>query len=110
VDAQQFIEKFLKREEDYSDLLISISKMEKQAEEFRKANEELQKKLNRLKEKNIAVEKQKSEQKDDNGVIDEVSLETGILNLLFRHIKNLLLTMRSARFARQNLNNLMHGL
>lgn len=84
----------MKREETYSDLLISISKLEKQAEEGRRENEVLKKKLNVMKEKSIAVEKQKSEQKDDNGVMDEVSLVKRIMNLLFRHIKSLWLIMR----------------
>jgi len=62
-DAQQFVEKFIKREETYSELLVSISSHEKQVEEAKQKKEALQAKVEVLREKRAANQKQKGERK-----------------------------------------------
>lgn len=62
-DAQQLVEKFVKREETYSELLTSISNHEKQLEFANAKKEKLQAKVAALREKQASAQKKKVERK-----------------------------------------------
>lgn len=60
------MEKFIKREETYSELLTSISNHEKQLEEAKAKKEKLQAKAAALREKRANIQKQKGERKTED--------------------------------------------
>lgn len=53
--------KFVRREDTYSELLISIASYEKKIEELRKINDALKTKAHALKERNVPIERPRND-------------------------------------------------
>jgi len=68
-DAREIVSKFVRREDTYSELLISIASYEKKIEELRKTNDILKSKVHILKEKNVPIEKTRNDH-DENLLIE----------------------------------------
>ena len=67
-DAKEIVNKFVNREQTYSELLISIADYERKIDELKKVNDGLKNKLDGLKDKNVHTDKakaEKAEQKQD---------------------------------------------
>jgi len=56
------VNKFINREQTYSELLISIADYERRIDELKKTNDTLKTKIQSLKDKNVVVEKGKDKQ------------------------------------------------
>lgn len=64
-DAREIVNKFINREQTYSELLISIADYERKIEGLRKINEQLKGKIHTLKDANVPVEKARPEKSGD---------------------------------------------
>ena len=65
----------MRREDTYSELLISIAAYEKKIEELKKNNDALLTKVHSLKEKNVPIEKPKTEKEHEHNQLIEVNKE-----------------------------------
>jgi len=63
----------VRREDTYSELLISIASYEKKIEELRKTNDILKSKVHILKEKNVPIEKTRNDH-DENLLIEVIAI------------------------------------
>jgi len=73
-DTKEMVNKFVNREQTYSELLISIADYEKKIAHSQKVNEQLKATIQSLKDRNQPIERTREEK---NGVKSELS-EVGI--------------------------------
>jgi hypothetical protein len=66
------VNKFINREQTYSELLISIADYERKIDELKKINDGLKAKIHSLKEKNLPSEKVKGEKSEKNDTAHDI--------------------------------------
>lgn len=71
-DAKEIVNKFINREQTYSELLISIADYERKIDELKKRNDHLKGEIQQLKEKNLPGEKPKNEKGDAKDETPEI--------------------------------------
>lgn len=75
-DAKEIVNKFINREQTYSELLISIADYERKIDELKKRNDHLKGEIQALKEKNLPGEKPKNEKdaaKDETPEVKKIN-------------------------------------
>jgi len=86
-DAREIVSKFVRREDTYSELLISIAAYEKKIEELKKNNDALLTKVHSLKEKNVPIEKPKTEKEHEHNQLIEIYKELHLRTETYKQAK-----------------------
>jgi hypothetical protein len=86
-DAREIVSKFVRREDTYSELLISIAAYEKKIEELKKNNDILVTKVHLLKERNVPIEKPKTEKEHEHNQLIEVYKELHLRTETYKQAK-----------------------
>lgn len=79
--------KFINREQTYSELLISIADYERKIDELKKTNDKLKADIHALKEKNLPTEKVKGEKTEKNDTAHDIIKELAEKNESYQKAK-----------------------